>query len=214
MAIKFDLPSSVEVHGRTYQVPRQPTVIVCVDGFDPEYLERGCADGILPTLSTFLKSGFHVTAKSAMPSVTNPNNVLIITGVPTSIYGILGNFYLDKRTGEEHMVLDDSLLRGTTILEQLANKGVRVAAITAKDKLRKILHHGLSSSKGAICFSSQEAANCTEAEHGVSNLEQWLQRPAPDQYSGDLSIYVIDSGIKLLEENRADIFYLTLSDFI
>jgi hypothetical protein len=54
MAIKIDLPSSVEVYGRSYQLPRRPTVIVCVDGFDPEYLERGCADGILPTLSTFV----------------------------------------------------------------------------------------------------------------------------------------------------------------
>jgi phosphonoacetate hydrolase len=214
MATEFGLPSSVEVHGRTYQLPRQPTVVVCIDGFDPEYLEKGCADGILPTLSTFLISGFHVTAKSAMPSLTNPNNVSIITGVPTSIHGISGNFYLDKVTGEEHMVLDDSLLRGTTILEQLANKGVRVAAITAKDKLRKIINHGLSSSKGAICFSSQEAANCTEEENGINNVEQWLQRPAPDQYSGDLSLYVLDAGLKLLEESRADIFYLTLSDFI
>jgi phosphonoacetate hydrolase len=213
MATEFGLPS-VEVHGRTYQLPRQPTVIVCIDGFDPEYLKKGCADGILPTLSTFLKSGFHVTAKSAMPSLTNPNNVSIITGVPTSIHGISGNFYLDKHTGEEHMVLDDSLLRGTTILEQLANKGVRVAAITAKDKLRKILNHGLSPSKGAICFSSQGAANCTEAEHGINNVELWLQRPTPDQYSGDLSLYVLDARLKLLEEKRADIFYLTLSDFI
>lgn len=45
-------------------------------------------------------------------------------------------------------------------------------------------------------------------------MEQWLGRPAPDQYSGDLSIYVLDAGLKLLEENRADLFYLTLSDFI
>src|ERR1700679_932360 len=104
MAIEIDPASSVEVHGRTYQLPCQPTVIVCVDGFDPEYLEGGCADGILPTLSTFLKSGFHVTAKSAMPSVTNPNNISIITGAPTSIHGIAGNFYLDKLTAEEHMV--------------------------------------------------------------------------------------------------------------
>lgn len=143
----MSIGSEIELHRRRYQLPRSPTVIVCVDGFDPGYLKTVCEDGILPTLSTFLKSSFHVTAKSAMPSLTNPNNVSIITGVPTSIHGIAGNFYLDKLTGEEHMVLDDSLLRGSTILEQMANKGVRVAAITAKDKLRKILNHGLSPSK-------------------------------------------------------------------
>jgi len=96
----------------------------------------------------------------------------------------------------------------------MASKGVRVAAVTAKDKLRKIINHGLSTTQGAICFSAQDAKNTTKAEHGISGVEEWLGRPAPQQYSGDLSIYVLDAGIKLLEENRADLFYLTLSDFI
>lgn len=112
------------------------------------------------------------------------------------------------------MILDDSLLRGSTILQLMAGRGVRVASITAKDKLRKILNHGLFPEKGAICFSAQAAASCTEAEHGISDVEKWLGRPAPEQYSGDLSIYVLDAGLKLLEERRADLFYLTLSDYI
>lgn len=188
---------SIELHGRNYRLPRQPTMIVCVDGFDPEYLERGCVDGIIPNLSNFVSSGFHATAKCAMPSLTNPNNVSIITGVPTSVHGIAGNFYLDRTTGEEHMVLDDALLRGSTILELMADKGVRVAAITAKDKLRNILNHGLSPSQGAICFSAQAANNCTEAEHGISDVEKWLGRPTPEQYSGNLSLFVLDAGLPL-----------------
>jgi phosphonoacetate hydrolase len=96
----------------------------------------------------------------------------------------------------------------------MAEKGVRVAAVTAKDKLRKIINHGLSPSNGAICFSAQDAKNTAEAEHGISGVEKWLGRPAPQQYSGDLSIYVLDAGVKLLQENRADLLYLTLSDFI
>jgi phosphonoacetate hydrolase len=214
MSSTNQLSASIELHGRSYRLPRQPTVTVCVDGFDPEYLEKGCADGILPNLSNFVNSGFHATAKCAMPSLTNPNNVSIITGVPTAVHGIAGNFYLDRTTGKEHMVLDDTLLRGSTLLELMANKGVRVAAITAKDKLRKILNHGLSSSKGAICFSTQAAKSCTEAEHGISDVEKWLGRSTPEQYSGDLSIFVLDAGLKLLQEDRADLFYLTLSDYI
>lgn len=204
----------VQVHGKLYQVPQRPTVVVCIDGFDPEYLEQGCQDAILPHMGSFLKSGFHVTANCAMPSLTNPNNLSIITGVPTKVHGVSGNYYLDKVTGEEHMLLDDSTMRGTTILEQLADAGVRVAAITAKDKLRRLINHGLTSGKGAICFSAQCADECTEAEHGISNVEEWLGRPKPTQYSGDLSIFVLDAGVKLLQENRADVFYLTLSDFI
>lgn len=205
---------SVELHGRTYRLPSRPVVVVCVDGFDPEYLKTGCDDGILPTMSSWLESGFHTTAKCAMPSLTNPNNLSIITGAPTAAHGVSGNYFLDKLTGEEIMVLDDSTMQGSTILEQLANTGVRVAAITAKDKLRKIINHGLSPSKGAICFSSQNVKDCTLAEHGIADVEKWTGRPAPSQYSGDLSIFVLDAGLKLLQEKRADVFYLTLSDFV
>lgn len=112
------------------------------------------------------------------------------------------------------MVLDDSSTIGTTILEQLAKQGVRVAAVTAKDKLRRIINRGLSASQGAICFSAQNAGECTEEEHGIKDVEAWLGRAAPPQYSGDLSIFVLDAGVKLLKERRADLFYLTLSDYI
>ncbi|KAF9891392.1 hypothetical protein FE257_004248 [Aspergillus nanangensis] len=206
--------SPISLHGRTYQLPRRPTVIVCVDGFDPEYLQAGCEDGILPTLSSFMQSGFHRTATCAMPSLTNPNNLSIITGMPTKVHGVSGNYYLDKVTGEEHMVLDDSTVHGSTILEQMADAGVRVAAITAKDKLRRIINRGLSPAKGSICFSAQCAGECTLGENGIDNVEEWLGRSAPPQYSGELSLFVLEAGLKLLREKRADLFYLTLSDYI
>lgn len=209
-----DSSAFVEVHGRRYSLPRRPTVAICVDGFDPEYLDQGISDGILPNLGRFVRSGFAVTAKCAMPSFTNPNNLSIITGAPTAAHGIAGNFFLDKETKKESMVLDDSLLRGTTILKEMSNRGVRVAAVTAKDKLRKIIGHGLNAENGAICFSSEKAKSCTLAEHGVADVEKWIGRPTPSQYSGDLSLFVLDAGVKILEEDRADLLYLTLSDFI
>jgi phosphonoacetate hydrolase len=203
----------VVLHNRSYNLPKNPCVVVCVDGFDPEYLDQCIRDGITPNLGKFVQKGFHETANCAMPSLTNPNNVSIITGAPTAVHGIAGNFFLDRETGEERMILDDSLLWGSTILEQMSLRGVRIAAITAKDKLRRIIQHGLPASR-AICFSSQYADKCTLAENGIENVEEWIGRPAPSQYSGDLSIYVLDAGVRLLEEKRADLLYLTLSDFI
>jgi phosphonoacetate hydrolase len=184
---------------------------VCVDGFDPEYLEQGIVDGIIPNLDSIKSSGFFTIAKSCMPSFTNSNNVSIITGVPPSIHGIAGNYYLDPKTKEEHMIVDDTQLRGTTILALLAKSGVRVAAVTAKDKLRRILSHDLQAS---ICFSTEKAGDANFKENGIENVESWVGRQAPAQYSGDLSMFVLDSGVKLLEENRAYFLYLTLSDFI
>jgi phosphonoacetate hydrolase len=205
---------TIILHDKSYTIPTRPTVVVCIDGFDPEYLDSGLDKGILPTMARWVEKGFHVTAKSAMPSVTNTNNVSIVTGMPPSVHGISGNYYLDKATGEERMVLDDSTMIGSTILERMGNAGVRVAAVTAKDKLRRIIDHGLKPEKGAICFSAQNANECTLAEYGIADVEEWLGRPTPEQYSADLSLFVLDAGIKLLSEKRADLFYLTLSDYV
>ncbi|KAL2872002.1 alkaline-phosphatase-like protein [Aspergillus lucknowensis] len=200
------------LHSREYRLPTTPTIVVCIDGFDPEYLVSGLERGLLPTFKSLVERGFHATAKSCMPSFTNPNNVSIITGAPPSIHGIAGNFFLDRATGSEKMITDDSLLRGSTLLQKMSERGVRVAAITAKDKLRKILAHGLQSP--AICFSAERAADCTLEENGITDVEKWLGRSAPSQYSGDLSLFVLDVGVKLLQEGRSDFFYLTLSDYI
>ncbi|KAE8380881.1 alkaline-phosphatase-like protein [Aspergillus bertholletiae] len=204
--------TSFTLHSREYHLPKRPTVVVCIDGFDPEYLQSGIDRGLLSTFTTFLNNGFHATGKSCMPSFTNPNNVSIITGAPPSIHGIAGNFFLDRSTGQETMIRDDSLLRGSTLLAQMSQRGVRVAAVTAKDKLRKILAHGLKGD--AVCFSAEKAAECTLTENGIAHVEQWVGRPAPSQYSADLSLYVLDAGVKLLQEHKSDFLYLTLSDYV
>ncbi|KAJ6787437.1 hypothetical protein PWT90_03277 [Aphanocladium album] len=156
-------------------------------------------------MAKLIRDGFHATAKCSMPSVTNANNVSIITGAPTSVHGIATNYFLDRETGEETMIVDDSLVRGSTILAEMAERGVRVAAITAKDKLRKILQRGLDRSD-AICYSTQFASE---------EVLAWLGHDArPDQYSAELSLYVLEAGVKLLREAKADMFYLTLSDYV
>ncbi|OAA80313.1 Phosphonoacetate hydrolase [Akanthomyces lecanii RCEF 1005] len=196
---------SVTLHGRTYQLPKKPTVIICVDGFDPEYLEAGIAAGILPNMAKLMSDGFHATAQCSMPSVTNANNVSIITGAPTAVHGIATNYFLDRATGKETMIVDSSLVRGSTILAEMTARGVRVAAITAKDKLRKILQRGLDQSH-AVCYSTQLASE---------EVLAWLGHDArPDQYSAELSLYVLEAGVKLLREGRADLLYLTLSDYV
>ncbi|TQV91182.1 hypothetical protein V2A60_009372 [Cordyceps javanica] len=197
---------SVTLHGRTYQLPQRPTVIICVDGFDPEYLDAGLAKGTLPNMAKLMRDGFHATAKCSMPSVTNANNVSIITGAPTATHGIATNYFLDRATGKETMIVDDSLVRGSTILAEMAARGVRVAAITAKDKLRKILRRGLDRPGTTVCYSTQLASD---------EVLAWLGRDArPDQYSAELSLHVLEAGVKLLREARADLLYLTLSDYV
>ena len=130
--------------------------------------------------------------------------------MPPAVHGISGNYYLDRATGEERMITDASLMRCGTILAALAEAGVKTAAVTAKDKLRLMLAKGL---KG-INFSSEHADRATEAANGIGNVEAMVGRRKPDQYSGDLSLYVLDAGLRLLERKAATFLYLSLSDFI
>lgn len=205
-----DMTPYIELHQRRYALPTRPTVVICIDGCDPEYIEQGIRDGVCPTIASFVRNGFVGTADCVMPSFTNPNNVSIVTGAPPSVHGISGNYYLEPDTGREIMVTDATLLRGQTLLALLSQSGVPTASITAKDKLRKILGHEME----GISFSTQEAAGCTLEEHGIDDVEALVGRPAPDMYSGDLSLYVLDAGLALLRAGRAQLLYLSLSDYI
>ena len=202
---------AVSVNGRTYRKPRRPTVVILVDGFDPAYLQQGLKDGILPNLARFGAQGFSATARGVMPSFTNPNNTSVLTGTVPAVHGISGNYYLDRRTGKEIMITDASALRCDTIMGALSQAGLRAAGVTAKDKLREIIGFRL---KNGIVFSSQKASEATMANAGIDNVEAFVGRKTPDQYDPDLSYFVLDAGIKLLERRAADLFYLSLSDVI
>ena len=191
----------IELNGRGYRKPELPTVVICVDGFDPAYVERGIADGILPTIAGFARDGWLGTAEAAMPTFTNPNNVSIVTGAPPAVHGIAGNYYLDRETGREIMITDDRLMRSATILGLMSQAGVKVAAVTAKDKLRRMLGHGLD----GVCFSSECAA---------TEIEAMVGRTRPDMYSADLSLFALDAGLRLFASGAAELLYLSLSDFI
>ena len=200
----------IKVNGRSYRKPTARTVVICFDGCDPRYISHGLSAGLLPNISKMMSEGFFAIADAAMPTFTNPNNMSIVTGAPPKVHGISGNYYLDKATGREVMITDASLVSSGTVLAALADAGMRVAAITAKDKLRKMLGSGL---KG-ICFSSERAREATLKENGIDEVERLVGRPTPDMYSPDLSLFVLDAGIRLLETRRADVLYLSLSDMV
>jgi phosphonoacetate hydrolase len=204
----------IELNGRSYRKPTRPTVVICADGCDPAYLEAGIAAGALPTIAGFRDGGYYGLADAAMPTFTNPNNVSIVTGVPPSRHGISGNFALDRETGAEVMMTDPAMVRTPTLLALMSQAGVATAAVTAKDKLRRMLGHGVAIGHGGICFSSEYADKCTVAEHGIDQVEKMVGRPKPDMYSADLSLFVLDAGIRLVAAGRAELLYLSLSDYV
>lgn len=200
----------VEANGRTYALPRQPVVVICLDGFDPEYLERGIADGVLPTISALKTKGYVGSALASIPTTTNTNNTSIVTGVPPAIHGINGNYYLDAETGEEIMVTDARRLRCGTILGAVSKAGVQTAVVTAKDKLLKVLAYEMD----GIAFSSEQPNTADLSAVGASSGEELVGRGKPDQYSADLSLFALDAGLKLLAAARPGLMYLSTSDYV
>ena len=205
----------VVVNGRSYQKPSAPTVVICIDGSEPGYIEKAIEAGVAPTFARFMTNGANLIAECVIPSFTNPNNLSIITGRPPAVHGIAGNFFYDQAAGVEVMMNDPKFMRAPTILAGLQDAGCKVAMVTAKDKLRLLLSNGLDYSSGrAIAFSSERADKATKADNGIDNVTEFVGMGVPDVYSAGLSEFVFAAGVKLVETFRPDVMYLSTTDYI
>ena len=204
----------VTLNSVTYRWPSRPVVVVCVDGGDPAYFDVAKREGIIPNTARFMQQGFSAIADAVTPTFTCPNNVSIITGSPPAVHGISGNFYLDPATGKAVVMTGPELMRSTTILAAFGKAGAKVISITAKDKLRQQLGKDMDMKRGDIGFSSEKADKCTMAENGITDVLKLVGLPLPDMYSPELSLFVLEAGVKLLEQRKPDLLYLSLTDFI
>ncbi len=206
----------VSVNGRDYRWPDKPRVVVCIDGSEPDYIERAIAAGVMPWMRKVVEQqGSDLRAHCVVPSFTNPNNISIVTGVPPVVHGICGNFYYDKANDREVMMNEPDLLRTPTIFKAFQDAGATVAIITAKDKLRRLLGNELIHGKdGAICFSSEKSDQVSLAENGIDNVLDMVGLEVPSVYSAELSEFIFAAGVKLMESVRPDLMYLSTTDYI
>ena len=208
-------PVTVQVNDRDYAFPKTCAISICLDGCEPAYLDEAIAAGLMPALEAIKAKGTVRFAHSVIPSFTNPNNMSIATGRPPSVHGICGNFLFDPDTGEEVLMNDPRFLRAPTVFKGFYDTGAKVAIVTAKDKLRALLGHGLQFDEDrAICFSAEKSDTTTKAEHGIDNASAWLGMDVPEVYSAELSEFVFAAGVKLLAEFKPDVMYLTTTDYV
>ena len=202
---------NVDVNNRSYASPKQPTVVVCVDGCEPDYIAQAVAHSRMPWLKRVLTDGTVLVADCVIPSFTNPNNLSIVTGAPPSVHGICGNYLFDVATGTEVMMNDPKWLRAPTLLAALAEAGSSVAVVTAKDKLRRLLGHQMR----GICFSAEKADEATMSENGIENVLGLVGLPVPSVYSAELSEFVFAAGVKLMQQaERPNLMYLSTTDYV
>ena len=206
---------AIKVNGREYHWPDSPVVVVCIDGSEPDYIEAAIAAGRMPWMQQVVERGSDLRADCVVPSFTNPNNISIVTGVPPVVHGICGNFYYDPVNDREVMMNEPELLRTPTIFKAFQDAGAKVAIVTAKDKLRRLLGNELTfGADGAICFSSEKADQATLSENGIDGVVEMVGMPIPSVYSAELSEFIFAAGVKLMENARPDLMYLSTTDYI
>ena len=209
-------PSQVTVNGRSYRPPRRPTVVFTVDGGDPAYFDDALARGLMPRLERMLASGgVYERGLGVMPSLTNPNNVSIVTGGPPALHGIPGNHYRDP-TGEEVQLTDPSFLRAGTIHAAMRQVGVKVLAVTAKDKLRRLLAEG-----DVPAISAERAHEIGLPGYGLEDVRRIVGRPNPGIYDWDISHYAMEIGLAVHgmlcgahDDAGLGLLYVSLTDYV
>lgn len=206
----------ITVNGRAYRWPEKPVVVVCIDGSEPDYIEQAIAAGVMPWMKKIVEQqGSDLRAHCVVPSFTNPNNISIVTGVPPVVHGICGNFYYDMDNDREVMMNEPELLRTPTIFKAFQDRGAKIAIVTAKDKLRRLLGNELKMGNGgAICFSSEKSDQVTLEENGIDNVLDMVGMEVPSVYSAELSEFIFAAGVKLMESVRPDLMYLSTTDYI
>ncbi len=197
-------------NGISYDPPSRPVVAICIDGCADEYLSTSLDRGRMPRVAGLIDQGWRGMVRAALPTFTNVNNAAIATGVPPSITGISGNFFLDPQSGQEVMMNSASYLRCETIFAAASQAGRKVAIVTAKEKLRDIL----STKMDGIGISAEKASEARQETHGIDNVEDLVGAATPEIYSAEASLFVLRAGVALLKHNLADFLYLSLTDYM
>ena len=170
------------------------TVVICIDGFDPEYMEA-CET---PNLRELGRKGFLKTGRCLMPSVTNVNNVSLVTASYPTVHGISSNYRLVRETGEEIYMESAEYILAETMFQRARSQGKTSVLVTSKDKLRTLLADGAT-----VTVSSERPPDWVVAGVG----------PAPEIYSLDVNGWVIRAGSYIMSERPANLVYITTTDY-
>jgi len=170
------------------------TVLIMVDGLDPRYLES-CPAVRIRELANL---GFVVEAKAMMPTVTNVNNVSLVTASYPQTHGITTNYWFNRRNSEEFYMESGDFIQCETMFQRAGSMGARSLLVTAKDKLRRLLGDGVT-----LSVSSEQPPDWV-----VSGVGE-----PPPIYSLEVNQWVVDAARYILAREHYDLVYLTTTDY-
>ena len=163
------------------------TVIMVIDGLDPGYLEQ-CDT---PNLRELSRKGFMTLGRAMMPTVTNVNNVSLLTASYPESHGITSNYRLDRTDGREVYMESADYILSETLFQRARRMGATSLLVTAKDKLRTLLGRdanlALSAEEpldwvleaiGELVAALPEAQVLITADHGMSSKTRMIDLEA------------------------------------
>lgn len=167
---------------------------ICIDGCDSEYINR--AD--LPNIRSISKQGFYKHVSSVIPSVTNVNNVSIVTGKFPCDHGITSNFHYHRENDSYEYMESADYLMTDTMFERAKRQGLTTAVITSKNKLMQLVKRG--------------ADTAFSVEDPPQEYVDALGSPPPI-YSVDINIYLLRAALYLIKTRSPDIMYVSTTDY-
>ena len=170
------------------------TILVMIDGLDPEYLEQ-CPARRIQELS---RHGFMVEGRAMMPTVTNVNNVSLVTASYPQVHGITSNYWFNQQEAVETYMESGEFVQATTMFQRAEELGARSLLVTAKDKLRRLLSNGVT-----LSVSSEQPPDW---------VVQGVGEPPP-VYSLEVNQWVVDAARFILAKEHYDLVYLTTTDY-
>ena len=181
----------------------RPIVAICIDGLDPEYLEACDA----PNIREMAQRGFLRTGRGMMPSVTNVNNVSLVTAGYPEVHGISSNYWLDRDRGEEVYMESGEYILAETMFQRAEAQGKTSIMVTAKDKLRTLL-----SDRGDGSDEAGRAAVAVSSERPPDWVVEAVG-PPPEIYSLEVNGWVINAASHIMARRPADLVYIATTDY-
>ncbi|KTT69662.1 ectonucleotide pyrophosphatase/phosphodiesterase [Sphingomonas endophytica] len=168
----------------TAQETRAPvTILVSIDGFRPDYLDRG----VTPNLSRLAATGVSAAMRPSFPSKTFPNHWTLVTGLVPDRHGITANSMEDPaRPGELFtMATDDPFWWNTAepIWVTAERAGIRTATMFWPGS--NVAWGGTRASTwphvttgGTRPHDWQQFSEAVDDRQRVDAIIDWLRRPA------------------------------------
>ena len=166
------------------QESRAPvTILVSIDGFRPDYLERS----LTPTLSALAAKGVVASMRPSFPTKTFPNHWASVTGYVPDHNGIVANSFTDPSRAEDKFTMattDPFYWNGREPIWVTAEKaGIRTAAMfwpgSAVAYGGEVVPNSYGKIEGGVRPQDWTAFDqAVSPTQRVNTVLDWLRRPA------------------------------------